>query len=139
MERKIKIFTNGCYDLFHTGHLHVLKEAKKLGDELHVAINSDKSMRLIKGPLRPIIPEEQRYEIISSIKYVDYVYIFDDPTPIKLIESIMPDIIVKGGDWKPQDVVGGHLCKVVTIPLLGGISTTKIIEKILTDKKRSIL
>lgn len=130
MERKIKIFTNGCYDIFHAGHLHVLKEAKKLGDELHVGINSDKSVRSIKGPLRPIIPQEQRYEIISSIKYVDYVYIFDDPTPIKLIESIMPDIIVKGGDWKPQDVVGAHLCEVVTIPLLEGISTTEIINKI---------
>ena len=127
------VFTNGCFDLFHVGHLHVLYEAKKLGDELHVGINSDESIMALKGPFRPIIPEHQRFEIIASIKYVDRVYLFDEPTPIRLIEKIMPDIVVKGGDWDPQDVVGAHIAKVVIVPPLPGISTTNIIRQIIEN------
>lgn len=123
-------FTNGCWDCFHVGHLKVLYEAKKLCDELHVGINSDKSIRKLKGPNRPIIPEDQRFEIISAIRYVDRVYIFDEPTPKKLIEQILPDIIVKGGDYKPEDVVGAHIARVVIIPLLKNASTSSIIKKI---------
>ena len=115
------VFTNGCFDLFHAGHLHVLYHAKKLGDELHVGINSDKSIMALKGPFRPIIPEDQRFEMIAACKYVDRVYLFDEPTPKRLIEMIMPDIVVKGGDYLPQDVVGAHVAKVVTVPLLPGI------------------
>jgi len=124
------VFTNGCFDLFHAGHLKILYEAKKLGDELHVGINSDKSIMGLKGPFRPIIPEGQRFEIVAAIKYVDRVYLFDEPTPIHLIEEIMPDIVVKGGDYLPQDVVGGNVAKVVTIPLLPGISSTEIVKDI---------
>jgi rfaE bifunctional protein nucleotidyltransferase chain/domain len=127
------VFTNGCFDLFHAGHLHILSQAKKLGDELHVGINTDRSIMEIKGPFRPIIPESQRFEMVAACKYVDRAYLFDEPTPIKLIEQIMPDIVVKGGDWEPQDVVGGHVAKVVTVPLLPGISTTHIIDHIIED------
>ena len=124
------VFTNGCFDLLHAGHIQLLKEAKSLGDILYVGINSDSSIRRLKGLNRPIIPQEQRFEIISSIKYVDKVYIFDEDTPQRLIEEIRPKIVVKGGDWKPQDVVGRHVAKIVTVSLLPGISTSKIIEKI---------
>ena len=125
------IFTNGCFDLFHAGHLKLLYDAKQYGDELHVGINSDESIRKLKGSERPIIQQDQRFEIISSIKYVDRVYIFDEPTPIKLIEKLLPDIIVKGGDYKSYEVVGYHLVKsVIIVPLLLGISTTGIINKI---------
>lgn len=124
------VFTNGCFDLFHAGHLNILKYAKKLGDELHVGINSDISIRKIKGPTRPIISEKQRFAIIAAIKYVDFLYLFDELTPKRLIEEIKPDIVVKGGDFKPQDVVGAHVAKIVIVPLTPGISTTKIIEKI---------
>lgn len=124
------VFTNGCFDLFHAGHLHILSEAKKLGDLLYVGLNSDMSIIGLKGPFRPIIPEDQRFEIVSSIKYVDRVFLFDDPTPIKLIEEIMPDLVVKGGDYDPQDVVGAHVAKVVTVPLLPGISTSEIVKDV---------
>lgn len=127
------VFTNGCFDIFHAGHLKILYKAKQLGDTLHVGINSDKSIKKIKGKSRPIMSQDERFEIIASIKYVDRVYIFDEPTPIKLIESIMPDIIVKGGDWDPDEVVGREYAKVVTIPLISGVSTTKIIERIKND------
>lgn len=126
----INIFTNGCFDIFHAGHLKILYQAKQLGDVLHVGINSDKSIKKLKGKSRPIMSQDERFEIIASIRYVDRVYIFDDPTPIRLIEEIMPDIIVKGGDWDPEDVVGKELAQVVTIPLISGVSTTKIIERI---------
>lgn len=126
------VFTNGVFDLIHAGHIKLLKEAKELGDELHVGINSDRSVAHIKGPDRPIIPEGQRYEMLSSIKYVDRVYVFDDLTPINLIKEIMPDIVVKGGDWKEEDVVGKDYSKVVTIPTVPHISTTEIIKRIQT-------
>lgn len=124
------IFTNGCFDMFHAGHLKILYEAKQLGNYLHVGINSDKSIRKLKGPLRPIINQDQRFEIVSSIKYVDRVYIFDEDTPIELIKQIKPDIIVKGGDWNDKYIVGSGYSKIVTIPLLPDISTSKIIQKI---------
>lgn len=124
------IFTNGCFDIFHAGHLHILKKAKELGGDLHVGINSDKSIKALKGPTRPIIPQEQRVEIISSIKYVDYVHLFDEETPIKLIERLQPDVIVKGGDWGIEEVIGKDLAIVVVVPLLSDISTSNIVKKI---------
>lgn len=124
-------FTNGCFDLFHYGHLYLLREAKKLCDELHVGMNSDISIMNLKGVDRPIIPQEQRYEILSAIKYIDYLYTFDDLTPINLIRDIMPDIIIKGSDWDPMSVVGKNIVRtVMTIPRLPDISTTNIIDSI---------
>ena len=111
-------------------HLSILYGAKQLGDELHVGINSDESVKRLKGPNRPIIPQDQRFEIISAIKYVDRVYIFDEDTPKRLIEEIMPDIVVKGGDYSNRHIVGGDVAEVATIPLLSTISSTNIINKI---------
>jgi D-beta-D-heptose 7-phosphate kinase/D-beta-D-heptose 1-phosphate adenosyltransferase len=126
----INIFTNGCFDILHAGHIKLFYKAKQLGDVLHVGINSDESIKKIKGSSRPILSQDDRFELVAAIKYVDRVYIFDDLTPIKLIEEIMPDIIVKGSDWKPEDVVGNRIAKVVTVSLVSNISTTKIIERI---------
>jgi D-beta-D-heptose 7-phosphate kinase/D-beta-D-heptose 1-phosphate adenosyltransferase len=124
------VFTNGVFDLFHVGHLKVLYEASKLGDELHVGINSDASVRRLKGSTRPIYNQDHRFEIVSAIRYVNRVYIFDEDTPKKLIEKILPDIVVKGGDYRPQDVVGAHVAKVVIVPLLQDNSTTETIRRI---------
>lgn len=128
--RKI-VFTNGIFDLFHVGHLKLLYEAKKLGDELYVGINSDISVKKLKGPLRPIIPDYQRFEIIASIKYVNRVFLFDELTPIELIKKIMPDVIVKGSDYNLLNVVGIDIAEVVIVPLIPNMSTSKIIDKII--------
>ena len=130
----IKVFTNGVFDLIHHGHLHILREASKLGDELYIGVNSDYSVKRLKGDKRPIISEKDRIEMLESLRFVDHVILFDDPTPIKLIEYLKPDIIVKGGDYKEEEVVGSHLAKVVIIPLIDDISTTKIVTKIIRDK-----
>lgn len=129
------IFTNGCFDILHVGHVRYLKEAKKIGDILVVAINSDSSVRAIKGEKRPLIPEDERAEIVASLKSVDYVTIFHESTPLELIEYLQPHIIVKGGDWREEDVVGQESVKklggkVVIVPEIGGASTSGIIEKI---------
>jgi len=129
------VFTNGCFDLFHAGHLNLLYNAKKLGDELYVGLNTDRSILEIKGPDRPIIPEDQRFEIVAACRYVDRVFFFDEHTPKKLIERIMPDIIVKGGDWAPADVVGAHVAEVVIIPILPDISTSSIIQTVINEHK----
>jgi len=132
--RKI-VFTNGCYDLIHIGHLRCFEEGKKLGDILIVALNSDNSVRTIKGPPRPIIPQEERAEIVSSLKSVDYVTIFDRDDPMEVITSIKPDILVKGGDWNLKTIVGRDIVesyggKVFSLPLVKGVSTTQIIKNI---------
>lgn len=129
------VFTNGCFDILHSGHIKLLKKAKKLGDVLIVGINKDKSIKKIKGKDRPIMDEKQRIEIISAIEFVDYVVPFGDTTPEKLIKMIKPDIIVKGGDYKKDEVVGKDIVekyggKVYIFPLVKNISTTKIINKI---------
>jgi len=131
-DRKI-VFTNGCFDLFHAGHVNLLYNAKKLGDELYVGLNTDRSILEIKGPNRPIIPQDQRFEMVAACRYVDRVFFFDEPTPIKLIEMLMPDIIVKGGDYIPETVVGSHIAKVVIIPLLPDISTSNIIQTVIHE------
>ncbi len=133
-DKKI-VFTNGCFDLLHAGHCHYLQKAKELGDILIVGLNSDSSVKRIKGPPRPIIPEDQRAFILSSLKAVDYVVIFEEDTPIRLIKAIKPDILVKGGDWKPENIPGRDLVesyggKVITIPFEHQISTSKVIERI---------
>jgi rfaE bifunctional protein nucleotidyltransferase chain/domain len=129
-EGKKIVFTNGCFDLIHIGHVRSLKEAKKLGDVLVVGLNSDRSVSLIK-PRRPIIPQEQRAEILASLDMIDYVSLFDEETPYELIKLIQPDVLVKGGDWKKEEIVGAEIAKEThSIPYIQGISTTEIIEKI---------
>lgn len=128
-------FTNGCFDLIHIGHIRYLKEAKKLADILIVAINSDKSVGKIKGKGRPIIPEGERAELLSGFEFVDYIVIFNELDPIKTIEAIVPDVLVKGGDWSidkvlGRDIVEGHGGKVVTIQTVKGHSTSALIDSI---------
>jgi D-beta-D-heptose 7-phosphate kinase/D-beta-D-heptose 1-phosphate adenosyltransferase len=132
---EIVVFTNGCFDLLHRGHLHLLREAKALGDLLVVAVNSDRSVKLIKGLARPIVSETDRVELIAALEMVDYVLSFDEPDPYHIVSFLRPNIIVKGGDWSAAQVVGGDLVqrnggKVVVIPYLKGFSTTEIIAKI---------
>lgn len=124
------VFTNGCFDIIHIGHMRYLKEAKALGDVLVVGLNSDKSVTMLK-PDRPITPQNQRAEILSSLEMVDYVTLFEEGTPYELIKLLQPDILVKGGDWKKEDIVGhGIVKKTVSLPYIKGISTTEIIERI---------
>lgn len=130
------VFTNGCFDILHVGHVRYLGEAKKLGDVLIVALNSDASVRKIKGVKRPVLPEDERAEILASLSMVDYVIIFEDETPLALIESLKPDVLVKGGDWEIENVVGREAVrdgggKIEIIPVVKGASTTNIIEKII--------
>jgi D-glycero-beta-D-manno-heptose 1-phosphate adenylyltransferase len=132
---KIVVFTNGCFDLLHRGHVHLLRNAKALGDVLVVAINSDPSVKLIKGPTRPILAETDRLELIASMEMVNYVMLFGAPDPYNIISTLRPDILVKGGDWSAEEVVGADLVKknggkVVGVPYLAGFSTTEIIAKI---------
>lgn len=125
-----KVFTNGCFDILHIGHIRLLQQAKELGDMLIVGVNTDDSVRRLKGGNRPINSEKDRVDLLMAIKYVDEVIIFNEDTPYKLIEIIKPDIIVKGGDYVPDEVVGRDLAKVVIIPFVDGHSTTSIIKKI---------
>ena len=134
-EGKKTIFTNGCFDILHVGHARYLQEAKKIGDILVVAINSDSSVRAIKGEKRPIIPEDERAEMVASLGSVDYVTIFHESTPLELIEYLQPHVIVRGGDWTEEKVVGRESVKklggtVVIVPEIRGASTSGIIEKI---------
>lgn len=123
------VFTNGCFDMFHAGHLTSLKFAKSCGDKLIVGLNSDKSVAKLK-PGRPIISEQERLDVLASCEYVDYVVLFDDETPLELINKIKPDVVVKGADYKEEDVVGFGMAEIKRCPLVEGISTTNIIEKI---------
>lgn len=132
---KTIVFTNGCFDILHVGHVRYLREAKKLGDILVLALNSDASVRAIKGEKRPLVPEEERADIMAALESIDYVILFDDPTPQQLIEYLQPDILVKGGDWAEAAIAGADFVKasggrVITIPLTEGRSTTNIVEKI---------
>lgn len=131
------VFTNGCFDLIHAGHVDYLEKAKSLGDMLIVGLNSDASVRRIKGNKRPILPQEMRARVLSSLKPVDYVVIFDEDTPLQLIESIKPDVLVKGGDWEVERIVGREVVescggKVISIPFEYDISTSKIIERVVS-------
>ena len=124
------IFTNGCFDIMHVGHVSLLEYAKSLGDYLIVGLNSDKSVKRLKGDTRPINNEQDRKKILQSLKYVDEVIIFDEDTPLELIKKIKPNIIVKGGDYIKEQVVGHELADVIIFKFLDGYSTTKIIENI---------
>jgi D-beta-D-heptose 7-phosphate kinase/D-beta-D-heptose 1-phosphate adenosyltransferase len=130
------VFTNGCFDLLHTGHIYTLTQAKLLGDVLVVAINSDASVKRLKGPERPIFNEGERVTMLSALTVVDYVTVFDEETPQEIILLLQPDILVKGGDWRVETVVGKSEVearggKIVLIPYQEGCSTTNIIERIL--------
>jgi D-beta-D-heptose 7-phosphate kinase/D-beta-D-heptose 1-phosphate adenosyltransferase len=130
------VFTNGCFDLLHLGHVRYLEKSKSLGDILVVGVNSDHSVRSLKGPERPILPEEERMEILSSLACVDYVTVFEELTPLELISSLQPHILVKGGDWTKEAVVGKEVVeqsggKVVILPFIEGSSTSNLIETIL--------
>ena len=132
---KIVVFTNGCFDLVHRGHVHLLREAKALGDLLIVAINSDQSVKTIKGPTRPILPETDRVELIAAMEMVDYVLLFEESDPYKAIAALRPEVLVKGGDWTSEKIIGADIIegdggKVAVIPYLKGFSTSEIIEKI---------
>jgi rfaE bifunctional protein nucleotidyltransferase chain/domain len=134
-EGKKIVFTNGCFDILHVGHARYLKEAKKNGDVLVLALNSDASVRAIKGEQRPLIPEYERAYMVASLEVVDYVTVFSETTPLELITYLNPDVLVKGGDWAEEQVVGREAVrerggKVVIIPEIQGASTTNIVEKI---------
>lgn len=134
------VFTNGCFDILHAGHIHLLEKAKNTGDFLLVAINSDKSIQKIKGDKRPIVSQENRALVIAALQCVDFVYIFDEETPYKLIYMVKPDILIKGRDWDIKNIVGVDIVTasggtVSKIPTEIDISTSQIIEKILNAYK----
>lgn len=128
-------FTNGCFDLLHPGHVHVLRAARACADLLIVGINSDQSVKHIKGPTRPVLPESDRCELLGAMEMVDFVVLFNEPDPHNLISAIRPDVLVKGGDWNSEKIIGADIVeeaggRVVVVPYIKGFSTTEIIERI---------
>lgn len=133
-EGKKLVFTNGCFDIIHRGHVEYLNQAKSLGDILIVGVNSDRSVRGLKGDDRPVNTEKDRAFIIDNLKSVDFVVIFDEDTPINIIKKIIPEFLVKGGDWKEEDIVGWDVVKqnggkVMSLQFIDNYSTTNIINK----------
>ncbi|WP_028845726.1 D-glycero-beta-D-manno-heptose 1-phosphate adenylyltransferase [Thermodesulfatator atlanticus] len=129
------VFTNGCFDILHAGHVNYLAKARAAGDFLVVGLNSDASVKRIKGPLRPVNPEKMRAQVLASLSFVDYVTIFEEDTPEKLIKALKPDVLVKGADWPEEKIVGASFVKsyggrVLRIPFEHQISTSQIIAKI---------
>jgi len=129
------VFTNGCFDILHFGHAKYLEEAKKKGDILVVAVNSDASIKRIKGKMRPVVKQKDRVALVAALESVDYVTVFNDDTPIKVIKLIRPDILIKGADWSKFNIVGADFvgtygASVQTVRLVKGISTTRLIKKI---------
>ena len=138
--RKKVVMTNGCFDLLHGGHIHLFRAAKKYGDILIVALNDDASITKIKGPHRPIFKLRERIEILEAVESIDFLVSFKEETPEKLISRILPDVLVKGGDWGKDEIVGREEVEsaggeVVVVPYLPGSSTTEIIEKVLQLNK----
>ncbi|MBI5731573.1 MAG: D-glycero-beta-D-manno-heptose 1-phosphate adenylyltransferase [Ignavibacteriales bacterium] len=141
LQNKKVVFTNGVFDILHAGHVDYLTKAKSKGDILIVAVNSDSSVKKIKGELRPIVPQNERVFIISSLKPVDYVVIFDEETPYEIIKKIIPDVLVKGADWSVKNIVGRDIVeanggKVETIEFTNDSSTTNIIKTVLERFKK---
>ncbi len=137
---KTVVFTNGCFDLLHRGHVHLFREAKKLGDVLLVAVNDDASVKKIKGASRPVFPLEERLEVLEAVEDIDYLTSFSEETPHKIIVSLLPDVLAKGGDWRPEEVVGKREVedsggRVVVIPYLKDSSSSAIIKMILDSRK----
>ena len=133
--RKRVVFTNGCFDLLHPGHVRLLEQARKLGDALVVGLNNDASVRRLKGDSRPLVPEAGRAEVLAALACVDAVTLFEEDTPRELIAALRPDVLVKGGDWKPDQIVGREEVeaaggKVVVVPYVEGYSTTALIERL---------
>lgn len=131
----ILVFTNGCFDIIHAGHIDLLERARALGDRLVVGVNSDASIRRLKGPERPFIPEADRVIILRALRAVDDVILFDEDTPARVIEELQPDVLVKGGDWSVDRIVGADTVRarggrVVSLALLPGYSTTSIARRI---------
>jgi rfaE bifunctional protein nucleotidyltransferase chain/domain len=129
------VFTNGCFELLHPGHIRILEQARALGDMLVVGLNSDASVRQLKGEGRPVILERERAEILAALESVDAVIIFDELTPREMISRLLPDVLVKGGDWPGDQIVGREEVeasggRVETVPILPGYSTTSILQKI---------
>ena len=134
------VFTNGCFDLLHSGHIHLFREARKKGDVFIVAVNDDSSTRKIKGASRPIFPLKERIEILGAIEDIDYLASFSEETPQKIIARLLPDVLVKGGDWKPEEVVGKREVEdaggeVEIIPYLEGRSSSDIVKRIVSSAK----
>tara|TARA_B100000941_G_C28352322_1_gene472508 strand:+ start:250 stop:714 length:465 start_codon:yes stop_codon:yes gene_type:complete len=128
------VFTNGCFDILHPGHIHILDQAKSYGDILIVGLNSDESIKKLKGPKRPKVSQKDRLRILSSIKFVDYAILFEEDTPLKLIKKIKPNILVKGGDYNSDDIVGSEFVKsnggeIKIVQLLEGYSSSSLIDK----------
>jgi len=130
------VFTNGCFDILHPGHVRYLSEARELGDFLVVAVNSDLSVRIIKGPKRPILEQQARAELVAALESVDLVLIFAEENPLRVIQNLLPDILVKGGDWAESEMIGADVVRksggqVKRIPFVTGFSTTDIIDRII--------
>lgn len=129
------VFTNGCFDLLHPGHVRYLTQARSLGDALIVALNSDRAVRELKGPGRPILKEQERAQVIGALGCVDYVTIFDDVSPLATISALLPNILVKGGDWNLEEIIGREEVEaaggqVLSLPFVEGLSTSDIIDRI---------
>lgn len=129
------VLASGCFDVLHLGHIRMLERAAEFGDTLFVAINSDRSVRKLKGPERPVIPEQQRRETLLALRCVDWVFIFDDPDPLRIYLEVHPDVIAKGSDWAIENIIGAKEVQswggqVAIIPLLPGYSTTAIVRRI---------
>ena len=130
------VFTNGCFDILHAGHVQYLEEAKSLGEVLIVGLNSDDSVRRLKGETRPVVPEEERAIVLAALACVDYVVIFEEDTPYELIRDIQPDVLVKGGDWQAREIVGSDIVlakggEVRSLPFRAGVSTTAIVTRLM--------
>jgi len=138
--RETIVFTNGCFDIIHPGHVRYLEKAKALGDRLVVGLNSDQSVARIKGPSRPIMDEKSRAEVLAALSSTSAIIIFEEDTPYRLIEELQPQVLVKGGDWAPHEIIGADIVqkgggKVEVIPYVEGFSTTSIISKVLRLQK----
>lgn len=134
------VFTNGCFDLLHSGHVRYLRQARAEGDLLVVGLNSDRSVRELKGPDRPLVSQEERAELLAALEMVDYVVIFDQPTPRELIKALQPRVLVKGGDWEREEIAGADEVeaaggRVVIVPLISGRSTSLLLEKIIEQER----
>jgi len=130
------VFTNGCFDILHVGHVRYLRKAKSQGDVLVIGLNTDRSVREIKGEKRPVVPEKERAEILAALEFVDYVVLFDEPDPFRLIEALKPNVLVKGADWPKSRIVGREIVekiggRVVRVPLVAGASSSGVIEKVI--------